>query len=734
MWKLVPAAEGGPAQLHHLLTGVEYVVGRKNCAVLIQNDQSISRSHAVLSVSQPQMNLSQTSSLPVLTLKDTSKYGTFLNGEKLRNGIPRSLKSGDRITFGVFESKFRVEYEPLVVCSSCLDVSQKNMLNNSIHQLGGHVVNEWKEECTHLVMVSVKITVKTICALICGRPIVKPEYFAELIKAIEAKKKFPTPESFYPPVNEPSIKNEKLDLTICPGRKTIFKGKTFVFLTAKQYAKLSPAIKLGGGEAKLVTSEDDAASLTTPDICVIEIGFTHSQASISDVERKWKDTVTAVLERRKYRTISEAEIGLAVVFASTENYCNPQASLETGVKPDSSALIVQGPSLSQPAVVDETVMPSIIGEITAYVADTEMDQLMDTCMELTEEKRNKGACIRRKRHPEDINTVKVHPAGTSTVNVGGVLPTSNRKPGTDQNISAFSPSKISGCSTNKQRDSQQLNSITNYFQIASKKRGRNEDGETSLAKYAKKEVRSSEGSGHTQPVNSLLWENNTERFQKGLCTLDQKTDESSCIDTSRMPIIETKRSEKSATESILSGQPASKKRKELDGLAEDDASLELVFASQDLDWEEDIGDLAEQKSAQGAQKKRKLENKESISTNPEALKNPDTFAGGCNLPSRLLLTEFRSLVVSESRKDVQCATKRNYGHLNNFKKFKKVAYPGAGQLPHIIGGSDLIAAHARKDSEMEEWLRQEMEEQTRHDREESLADDLFRYDPRVKRR
>lgn len=37
-----------------LLVGTEYVVGRKNCAILIQDDQSISRSHAVLTVSQPE--------------------------------------------------------------------------------------------------------------------------------------------------------------------------------------------------------------------------------------------------------------------------------------------------------------------------------------------------------------------------------------------------------------------------------------------------------------------------------------------------------------------------------------------------------------------------------------------------------------------------------------------------------------------------------------------------------
>ena len=37
---------------------------------------------------------------------------------------------------------------------------------------------------------------QTICALICGRPIVKPEYFTEFLKAIQSKKQLPKIERY----------------------------------------------------------------------------------------------------------------------------------------------------------------------------------------------------------------------------------------------------------------------------------------------------------------------------------------------------------------------------------------------------------------------------------------------------------------------------------------------------------------------------------------------------------
>lgn len=42
-----------------------------------------------------------------VTLNDSSKYGTFINGQKLETGSTKTLQTGDKITFGVFQSKFR---------------------------------------------------------------------------------------------------------------------------------------------------------------------------------------------------------------------------------------------------------------------------------------------------------------------------------------------------------------------------------------------------------------------------------------------------------------------------------------------------------------------------------------------------------------------------------------------------------------------------------------------------
>ncbi|XP_074879670.1 nibrin isoform X2 [Buteo buteo] len=620
-----------------------------------------------------------------------------------------------------------------------LDVAQKTALNQAIQQLGGLVVNEWTKECTHLVMVSVKVTVKTICALICGRPIIKPEFFVELIKAIQSRQELPNHESFYPPVDEPSIGTEKLDLSGHHERKKIFSGKTFVFLTAKQHKKLGPAVTLGGGEAKLMTEgRKETSLLVSPEVCVVDVGLTNSQIAGSDSMRNWTDSILTVLQSKDLRAIPEAEIGLAVIFMSTEKYCNPQNQTSNKALTRSTpASAAAGRAISQSLAVDETIMLTAADHSTVHVADTEIEE--QTCMEIEDTPQMDG---RGKIAFQDITAVKKNLSTSGTINAGTSISRVNRTSGFSQKSHPVSPSEISEAGKPSECASRhQSNSITNYFQVA-RKRERTEEEETSLPKLAKLEERSSPVSKCIETTASSVWKSEAQQHQKENNILDTNPN-FALADTGIKLMRESGilASDKTDTKATSSEKHVPKKRKELNDLPEDTATLEIVFGSRDLDWEEQMAD--HDQDAQGnTQKKRCLEAKESriqeanVKQREEdkILNHNELQDDSSNLPSRLLLTEFRSLVVSHPRQNSQLTGNTSYGGKKNFKMFKKVAYPGAGQLPYIIGGSDLVAHHAKKNSELEDWLRQEMEEQNRHAREESLADDLFRYDPNVKRR
>ncbi|OXB69384.1 hypothetical protein ASZ78_004874 [Callipepla squamata] len=692
MWKLVPAA--GPGTLNildfllngyfslsclfsgepfRLLVGTEYVVGRKNCAILIQDDQSISRSHAVLTVICPETTHIQSVSAPVLTIKDTSKYGTFVNGSKL-SGTSRSLESGDRVNFGVFESKFRVEYESLVVCSSCLDVAQKAALNEAIQQLGGLVVNEWTKECTHLVMASVKVTVKTICALICGRPIIKPEFFNELIKAVQSRQQLPTPESFYPPVDEPSIGIDNLDLSGHPERKKVFSGKTFVFLTAKQHKKLGPAVILGGGEAKLMTEgRKETSSLVSPEVCVVDVGMTNSQVLGSESMRSWTDSILTVLESNNLRAIPEAEIGLAVIFMSTERYCNPQRQPGDKAVMRSTASGA-GPDFSQSLAVDETIMPAAATDNNAlYVTDTEIEE--QTCYSMEIEKKREKVAFQH-------TAVKEQPSTSGTANAGTLISGANRTSGFSQKNNQFSPSKI--LEVNKPRECtsrQQSNSITNYFHVARKRERAEEGEETSAPKLAKLENRMLPLSKCTESSASSTWNSEPEQHRKGNnIQLGRGSGEVA--------------SDKTDTNITFGENSAPKKRKELGDLSEDVETLEIVFESRDLDWEKQTAN-GDQEAQSNKRKKRCLETKGSRMEEVKAKQREEN--------EMLREEEVGSVPTPERKSEI-----KEESSVSARSKLI-VPYPGAGQLPYIIGGSDLVAHQARKNSELEEWLREELE-------------------------
>ncbi|XP_053462123.1 nibrin-like [Nycticebus coucang] len=324
----------------------------------------------------------------------------------------------------------------------------------------------------------------------------------------------------------------------------------------------------------------------------------------------------------------------------------------------------------------------------------------------------------------------------------------------------LSPTKFPAINGRDQASQQQQNnSVINYFRPLTKKRKRDEENqEISSCKSARIEM-SCSLLEETQPTIPLIWKNKEQHLSQNE-SVDKKSDNLFTEADLKFSV------KNSANISCSTEKLRLNKRKEIDDLAIEDEVLEELFKNTKPGWQLQIEmKVQKQEEDVSIRKRPKMDietndtfNEKAISENnkisqenevrkkcelkkesPWSMKKEEVSNNivlqdrSEMLPRNVLLTEFRSLV-----KDYPCSNlsgiNNDYGQLKNFNKFKKVNFPGAGRLPHIIGGSDLIAHHAGKNTELEEWLRQEMEVQNQHAKEESLADDLFRYNPNIRRK
>ncbi|KAG7282156.1 hypothetical protein CRUP_034903 [Coryphaenoides rupestris] len=242
--------------------------------------------------------------------------------------------------------------------------------------MGGRLVGSWTQDCTHLVMSSVKVTIKTICALLCGRLIVKREYFTEFSKALHQRLPPPRAESFIPEIDEPSLNKEIVDLGTNPERGRLFHRKTFVFFNSKQLRRLSAVVSFGGGDSVLMKEGSlPRRLLESPLSCVVDAASGSSQPLLLGPAASWLDSVKRILNEKGCRLITESEIGLAAIYASCDKYCNPSIAFSESdsvqsLKPG----LLTGATLSQGVAVEETVLQAPSFNATAYVVNTESSQ------------------------------------------------------------------------------------------------------------------------------------------------------------------------------------------------------------------------------------------------------------------------------------------------------------------------------------------------------------------------
>ncbi|XP_012721250.2 nibrin [Fundulus heteroclitus] len=813
MWALTPLNPGG--ETYYLLPGREYTVGRKNCDLPLPGDQSISRSHAQLTVTDQ-----------TLTLKDTSKYGTFVNSQQLT--VPVELSSGDNVTFGVFHSKFTVVFlEKPVVCSSCLDVAGKTSLSKALSALGGKLVNAWTQDCTHLAMPTVKVTIKTISALLCCRPIVKPEYFTELSSAVQQKSVPPKAERYIPEIDEPSLNKEDVNLATTPARKQLFTGKTFVFLTNKQLKRLSAAVSFGGGRSQLLEEGSlPRGLLESPHSCVVEVTAGSSQSLLPASATEWANSVKNIIHRKGLRLITESEIGLAAIYASCDKYCNP-SSLITDFDPAPKIKPrIPSASLSQSATVDETVLPAASQNITAYAVNTETSQRMAVCdvtgvaaVGETPEKTTTESFVEdtvssslsaadntgsQRRKPDP----KLKGLGNSNLRPPPSAPWTNG--GSRTFLHKQSPQKAR---TSAQTSPQKQSTLTNFFQPVNKKRPLEEDSSPVMSAPKRP--------APTSAVTSQ--DTNSPRGCKEMLTLKGHPA------VSETPL-ESVEDLVAGQARVLSEETRSRKRKETQEEIQLD-ELESIM-SMDMDCLDDelpsghgqkgqltVHGLAKQKPASltvessakrqrvhleqsdrvgrrpdlGLEKERPQQNHREQPIKTERVhhtdsptpyhhpsKPPKKSAASAaeerqafeedeasfiedvellqvdipqpaeetkasvkpvkikeevqeskideDLPKQLLMVEFRSLTVTAPAKRKPKPSHEN-GHVKNFKCFRKKRLPGAEGFPHVIGGADLLVHNRGKNSDLDEWLKDAAEEERQTRRDETMGDDLFRYNP-----
>uniref|UniRef100_A0A4W5LB83 Nibrin n=1 Tax=Hucho hucho TaxID=62062 RepID=A0A4W5LB83_9TELE len=766
MWTLNPLESGGFT--HYLLPGKEYVVGRKNCEVILPNDQSISRAHAHL-----------TATNQALSLKDSSKYGTFVNEERLSGDTPRSLTAGDRVTFGVFHSKFSVQQVTVVVCSSCVDNEGKVSLSQTLQLLGGRLTNTWTQDCTHLVMPTVKVTIKTICALLCCRPIVKQEFFTELTKALQQKQPPPKAESFFPEIDEPSLNKDEVDLTERPERKELFTGKTFLFLNAKQQKRLNLAVSCGGGRSQLLEEGSAPVSLLeSPLSCVIGMATGNSQALLPPSTKKWADSVGRILQRKGLRFITESEIGLAAIYVSCDKYCNPSSQMA-----DSESMrmkpTIPGATLSQNAPVDETVMPAASQNITAYAVNTEPSQGISGRVDVAgvsavgetperDQSQTTSHLDRPKASGRELaGTCTVAETMMSSFSVsdsagGGGSDRKKRElqqpgggkgdaitrflataPRTNGGVQTMSPQKRS---SQKQKVSrrvspQKQSALTSFFQPVGKKRPREGEESPTVQSEAKLSRR----------------EEDKEKTKR---TVPQHTETSNTTHTHAT----TGRSQgqQSSGADLFPGQtevlsegfshPAqqglqSRKRKEMEEETKGGGASEIEMDELESIMSEDMDESDEPMSASQGQRLKLTEQSstnqgqrsqmtDKSSTNRkqllETVKLTSANKKHRDYPVEPIAANHRSGLDSEERSS---ASRRQRAEpvaevKDEEVSFIEVPVPGAQGLPNIIGGSDLLAHNRGKNSELEEWLRDAAEDERQNKKEETLGDDLFRYNPK----
>ncbi|XP_078493291.1 uncharacterized protein LOC100178467 [Ciona intestinalis] len=328
MWSLVSTENN---QVKRLLANRVYTFGRKDVDFIIANDSSVSRKHGTIKVADE-----ESSNEPCLTVSDCSKFGTFYSKNEpgneqhlVFNKITGEvqLKQGDCLRIGVLKSIFKIEHKPLLIVTSSMSSVLQEKLREKVTKLGGKLTTNWQTGVTHLAMQSILLNVKVTQALACACPIVSEKYFSKLLKSVETNEvELPNTNDFLPDISEQGLDKRECSFQVNVERKNIFRDKTVVFLSHKQMKRLGTSCSYSGATVCLVSDPKCTDEKLVDENTIVVRCADNAESQVIDAKKLEK--LQRQFRRKQLRFIQEHEIGLSLLYCSTDVYCNPSFDLE----------------------------------------------------------------------------------------------------------------------------------------------------------------------------------------------------------------------------------------------------------------------------------------------------------------------------------------------------------------------------------------------------------------------
>ncbi|ORZ08784.1 hypothetical protein BCR41DRAFT_399051 [Lobosporangium transversale] len=314
-------------------------------------DISVGRRHATITVGKPTMqSVRMRGEHTKLIIRDlSSKHGVYVDKERIepaqdveviikedhlwttldnRHIAGRGYGGYVNVKIGDMTS-FRLERVDWSLCSQALTAQAKVGIVGLAAEIDCKVEESWVPGAsTHLIVGKANRSEKLYLALAEGGYLVNTDW----LKAVEASfkdswdskglKDAQTLETSYPAPVPAIFQHSNVRWTPTHTRRKLFRHHRFISVTKAKYQNVDQVIRCAGGD---LTATDAASSLKLINECLTSTMIPvflqpHKEEEIIQSFSK----LDSILNRMGYRWVREDEIGMAIISASTERYCNPK--------------------------------------------------------------------------------------------------------------------------------------------------------------------------------------------------------------------------------------------------------------------------------------------------------------------------------------------------------------------------------------------------------------------------